>query len=229
MVRASGVPNFQGCRFPVKSNFNVPKFTQLLADAPDKRILEFIKFSCPVEHDNSPISQSCTVHAGARPPFEKHIEEYLKVEKAETAILGPFENPPFDSPCAVSPLNSVAKKDSNKHRVILDLSFPAGKSVNDSLRADMFLGQWEPLVFPSIDNLIDIVQKFIKERGKKVLLFKRDISRAYRQLPADVGSIHLLGYWFKSRFYFDLVLLMGLHSSARFCQMLTDAISYIFS
>ena len=62
-----------------------------------------------------------------------------------------------------------------------------------------------------------------------MLLFKQDRSRAYRWLPVDVGSIHLLGYWSHGKFYFNLVLPMGLHSSACFCQMLTDVISYIFS
>ena len=222
-VIESGVPNFMGCRIPVKSNFNIEKFAQLMETAPDKCILEFIRFGCPIEHDSSPVSQSCTVHAGAKFAFEKHIEDYLQVEMKEAAIIGPFDNPPFDSPCTIL----VAKKDSNKCRVILDLSFLAGKSVNDGLSAEIFLGKWEPLVFPSIDNLIQIVHKIIKK--KKVLLFKWNRSRTYRWLPVDVGSIHLLGYWSHSKFYFNLVLPMGLHSSACFCQMLTDVISYIFS
>ena len=216
-----------GCRIPVKSNFNIEKFAQLMETAPDKCILKFIRFGCPIEHDSSPVSQSHTVHAGAKFAFEKHIEDYLQVEMKEAAIIGPFDSPPFDSPCTISPMNSVAKKDSNKCRVILDLSFLAGKSVNDGLSAEIFLEKWEPLVFPSIDNLIQIVHKIIKK--KKVLLFKWDISRAYRWLSVDVGSIHLLGYWFHGKFYFDLVLPMGLHYSACFCQMLTDVISYIFS
>ena len=216
-------------RFPVNSNFDIEKFSELLQGAPDCRILDFIRFGCPIGHDGSEISQFFRNHTGALPPFTQHIADYIHTEIAEGVVIGPFRQPPFDNAVAVSPLNSVPKKDSAKRRVIVDLSFPHGKSVNDGIDAQWFLNQFEPLIFPSIDDLIKIIHKVIKDKGtNRILLFKRDISRAYRWLPVDVGSIHLLGYWFQEKFYFDLVLPMGLRSSAHFCQMLTDAISYIF-
>ena len=225
----SGAPNFAKLRIPVVSNFNIDKFEKMLEGAPDCRILDFIRYGCLIEHDGSKISQSLVTHAGAKQAFAPQIREYLHTEKEEEAIIGPFPSPPFDLPCAVSPLNSVPKKDSQKRRVIVDLSYPRGTLVNDGLHAQIFLGNFEPLVFPSIDNLVQIIHNIIKVRGTThILLFKRDISRVYRWLPADIGSIHLLGYWFEGQFYFDLVLPMGLQSSGRFCQMLTDAISYIF-
>ena len=163
-------------------------------------------------------------HKGARPPYENDIYKYLEKEIKEGAVIGPFKSPPFKGPCRISPLNSVAKKESASRRVIVDLSFPENKSVNSGIKADFFLGKHDKLKFPNIDDLVRIIHK----KSPGALLFKRDLSRAYRQLPADVGTVHLLGYWFRENYYFDLSLPMGLVSSSRFCQMLSDSIVYIF-
>ena len=140
-------------------------------------------------------------------------------------MIGPLEVIPFEGQSAVSPLNSVAKKDTDKRRVIVDLSFPEAKSVNDGIRAEKYLNYEEKLTFPSVQNLVNIIHK----KGKGCYLFKRDLSRYYRQLPVDPGDIHLLGVWFEGQFYFDLMVPMGLVSSARIAQMVSDVITYVFS
>ena len=70
-------------------------------------------------------------HAGAR-NFSKEIEKYIKKEVTYGAVLGPFTENPFEDRLYLSPLNSVPKSDSTERRVILDLSFPKGHSVNDA-------------------------------------------------------------------------------------------------
>ena len=54
----------------------------------------------------------------------------------------------------VSALNAVEKRDSEERRVIVDLSWPCGHSVNDGIPSDSYLG--EPLVlrFPTIDDIV---------------------------------------------------------------------------
>ena len=182
-------------------------------------------FGFPIDHDGSKVTLNKKNHQGAGPEFAPQVEAYLQEEVARGCVLGPFKQPPFPGPVAVSPLNTVAKKDSNSRRVIVDLSFPENFSVNSGIKADEFLGVPDKLRFPSIDDLIKIIHK----KGPACLLFKRDLSRAYRQLPADFGCVHLLGYWYNENYFFDLVLPMGLRSSARFMQMVSSAITYIFN
>ena len=224
-VRNSGVPNFMGERILVQSKFNLPLLDKLLKDYQDRRVLEFLMFGFPIDHDGSPVSVMKQNHTGAGPQFVNEIQEYLKFDIEQGAVLGPLRQNPFPEPIAVSPLNSVPKRDSGKRRIVLDLSFPEGFSVNDGIRADSYLGEVSKLTFPSIDDLVKIIHR----KGPACLLFKRDLSRAYRQLPADVGNIHLLAYYFQDNYYYDLALPMGLRSSARCCQMVTDCIVYIFS
>ena len=55
-----------------------------------------------------------------------------------SAIIGPFDKNPFPGHFKISPLNTVSKKDTLERRVILDLSFPAGNSVNDFISKDNY-------------------------------------------------------------------------------------------
>ena len=88
--------------------------------------------------------------------FPAHVQKFLTKEKQYAAFLEPFKSNPFDEKVIISPLNTVPKKDSEDRRVILDLSFPKGDSVNDHVSEDFYLGERINLTYPGIDVLIDI-------------------------------------------------------------------------
>ena len=100
----------------------------------------------------------------------------------------------------------MPKKESLERRVIVDLSFPEDKSVNNGILKDQYLGETISVQYPTVDNLIDL----IKKKGNGCHLFKSDLKRAYRQIYLDPGDIHLLGYKWRGHIYFDRVLTMGL-------------------
>jgi hypothetical protein len=58
-------------------------------------------------------------------------------EASYGAIIGPFDKNLFPYHFKISPLNTVSK-DTLERRVILDLSFPAGNSVNDYISKDNY-------------------------------------------------------------------------------------------
>ena len=130
---------------------------------------------------------------------------------------------PFTDGFVVSPLNTVPKRDSDERRVIVDLSWPCGTSVNDGIPSDSFLGEPISLTYPTIDSIVDAVISL----GPGCLLYKRDLKKAYRQFPVDPKDYHLLGYTWDNQFYFDTVLTMGLRSAAMACQRSTSAVSWI--
>ena len=105
------------------------------------------------------------------------------------AILGPFTENPFQCSVFLSPLNSVPKKDSNERRIILDLSYHSGSSVNEFVSKDFYLGKKVTLTYPGVDDLVAI----LKTKGKGCLLFKRDLKRAYRQIGIDISDSSLVG------------------------------------
>ena len=73
---------------------------------------------------------------------------------------------------------------SGKTHVVVDLSFPHGNSINDSIPKDSYLGKPFSLRLPGIDALVDIITR----KGPGCFLFKKDLSRAYRQLRIEVVS-----------------------------------------
>lgn len=194
-----------------------------LVDYCDYQICDFLEFGWPVGHTGMPFESSyCRNHKGAT-DFPDDIKNYLKKESSYKAIVGPFKSNPFNEPIAVSPINSVPKKESLERRVIVDLSFPEDKSVNNGILKDQYLGETISVHYPTIDNLIDL----IKKKGKGCHLFKRDLKRAYRQIYLDPGDIHLLGYKWRGHIYFDRVLTMGLRSAAYICMRTTSAIRFM--
>ena len=151
---------------------------------------------------------------------------FLRRELAAGSVMGPFTASPFHMETNVSPLNMVPNKDSAKRRVIVDLSFPKhspDRSINGGIKKDAYFGDPIQLLYPSVDNLVNLV----REKGPGCFLFKCDLSRAYRQLLVDPGDLHYLGYKWRGELFIDVTLTMGLRSAAYLCQRITNAIAFI--
>ena len=143
---------------------------------------------------------------------------------AQGATLGPFDhNPLGDFPIAVSPLNSVPKSETSERRIILDLSFPPGRGVNDGIERNMFLGEAYKLRLSGTDDMVDLIHR----KGSGYLLFKRDLSRAFRQFPVDPADLDKLGFEWRGKLYLDRVLAMGLRTAGIACQRATNILVYI--
>ena len=90
------------------------------------------------------------------------------------------------------------KSDSENRRVIVDLSWPLGNSVNDMVDPDTYVGLDFMLTLPSIDDITNKVKKF----GKNCFLAKIDVSRAFKHVPIDPKDIKFLGlHW--NHFYIE--------------------------
>ena len=196
----------------------------MLSDYTDAEICEFLEYGFPIGLTGKVESSSAQVknHRGVT-EFPREVKAYLEKEICYGAVIGPFDQIPFSQDWCVSPLNTVPKRDSTERRVILDLSFPEGACVNENIPKDQYLDTKTNLTFPRVDDLVDL----IKLKGKGCHLFKRDLKRAYRQIPVDVRDVPFLGYTFENQFYFDLYLSMGLRSAAHICQRVTNAVRYM--
>ena len=69
----------------------------------------------------------------------------------------------------------------------------------------------------------------IRRKGRGCFIFKRDLSRAYRQIPIDPHDYNLLGISWNGNLYFDSALPFGLRSAAYICQRVTSALSFMQS
>ena len=79
--------------------------------------------------------------------------------------MWPFYKVAFPFPCHFSPCLTRDKPNSKSRRVILDLSFPPGQSVNDGVPKDKYLGSYFELKYPSVDDKV----ASLKELGPNAL------------------------------------------------------------
>lgn len=161
------------------SALNITMWRELLRDYRDRLICDFLEFGWPIGYtsDTLPIFDLKT-HRGA---LDFRINACLSNELKLGRIIGPFDTVPFPQGFVVSPLNTVEKRHSKERRVIVYLSWPCGRSVNDGIRSDSFLGEPLSLRYPTIDDIVDTVITM----GRGCYLYKCDFKKAYRQFPVD--------------------------------------------
>ena len=91
----------------------------------------------------------------------------------------------------------MPKRDSSKSRVVDDLSFPEGVSVNSGIPEDSYLNHEHKLVLLGVDRLIH----FIRLHGRHCHIYKKD-----RTLPGPSDKYHWI-----LRMFLCLVLLLTIN------------------
>ena len=148
-----------------------------------------------------------------------HPEEVTKaiIKELENGhIAGPFLNPPLEN-LHCSPLGA-REKDDGSYRLIMDLSFPFGDSVNDHISKEDFSVQ-----YTGFDSATELVRKM----GKNCLMFKMDIKHAFRVLPIKSSQWFLMGFKWMGMYFIDFRLPFGLRSSPCIFTRFADAVCWI--
>ena len=140
-------------------------------------------------------------------------------------MVGLFRCNPFNTDCIIYPLLCVPKRDSVELRIVHDLSFPDGSSVNDSISLDHNLDQFFKLHLPGIERLVE----FVNAKGRGCHVFKKDLRHAYRQIPIDLQDYPLLGLYIDGSLYFHTALPFGLRSTTMIFQHTTKSVAYILN
>ena len=224
VIRNTKKQNFQQARLEVQPIWDINKFRCELKDYHDKEMLQYLQYGWPINcHNIGKLTKIPPNHARVT-GHKQALRRYLKQEVEHGSVIGPFIDNPFGDAARFSPLNTRPKPDSTEPRIIADMSFSHGNSVNDHIPKYMYLGKERRLKYPTIDALVKLIHRH--DRG--CFVFKRDLHKACRQMFVDLGNIHLLGYMFDGLYYFDTTLTMGMRSSADICQRCTDAVMFIY-
>ena len=222
-IIAETCPNYKAARIPLNLGLNISAWEELLSDYPDKHLLQYLKFGFPLSITNpQALSNQTTNNHHSATQFPKAVKEYIQQEKAHEALIGPAK----DIQCPhihCSPL-LTRPKDTDKRRIILNLSYPRGQSVNDMVDRNKFDNRKFTLKFPSIDDVVNDAKDTIDP-----LIFKIDIARAFRNLrvyPIDVLKFGIR--WYDALYVDGGVAFGWAHGSASF-QMVADAIVHFMS
>ncbi len=118
-----------------------------------------------------------------------------------------------------NPFGVIPKKSSpNKWRLILDFSFPHGKSVNDGVSKDL-----SSLNYVSVDEIVS----HILQLGQGAVMAKMDIKQAYRNIPVHPDDRYLLGMYWEGHAYVDKTFPFGLRSAPLIFTVVADALQWV--
>ena len=222
-VTSVGLPNFRGAKIPVPSNIRTDVWRQHIHNCSDAQLPDMLQYGFPAGYqlDEHPTTRLANHSSSLANPT--HVLHYLQTETGHGALLGPFRESPFEPWFRSNPLLTRPKQDSDKMRVILDLSFPHGTSVNDGIPAGELDGAAFKLKLPTPHTLADRIRAL----GRGCLIYKIDLSRAYRQLRSDPLDWPLLGIEWQGDKYVDVAIPFGLRHGASACQRTTEAVTEI--
>ena len=99
--------------------------------------------------------------------------------------------------------------------MIVDLSAPRGRSVNDSISPDLC-----SLSYPSVDDAVD----YVLALGRSTQMVKLDLKNAYRIHP---GDRRFLGVCWEGQVFIDHCLPFGLRSTPKIFTAFADALAWI--
>ena len=187
IVKQTGKPNFLHICLPVTSQLNVDKWKTLLKDYWDQQLLQLLQFGFPLDFRCCPLKHEVGNHSSAN-EFPADVDTYIEEECKFGALLGPFDVNPIEN-AHNSPFMTRNKPNSDRHRVIIDLSWPLGASVNSGIDKNTYLDALFMLTFPTVDDIMSE----LKRLWRGALLYKIDVSRAFRHVKVDPGDYDLLG------------------------------------
>ena len=221
-VASVGGHNFNSARVPVPSGLCVDAWRRHLRGYTDTNLPDFLEFGWPVYCQPTAMLQATFVNHPSARNFKEDIDHYIATERGFGALGGPFDSPPFTY-TQLSPLMTRPKKDSVHRRVIMDLSWPPGESINDAIQGKDYVDREMTITLPTVDYM----EGRLLQLGRGAYLYKTDLARGYRQLRVDPGEWPLLGFTHQGKYFFDLCPPFGLRTSALCMQRTSEAISWI--
>ena len=111
------------------------------------------------------------------------VEEYLAKERELGCVIGPLT--PGSLQLQINCFGVIPKSSQpGKWRLIVDLSHPAGFSVNDGIEPDIC-----SLSYASVDSAVAVIMHL----GKSTALAKLDLESAYRIIPVHPDDLEWNG------------------------------------
>ena len=219
VVARTGCFNYSCARVPLPSGLNMSEWRLLLRGYHDYRIVEY---GWPIGIDRrAPLQLYGKNHTSAT-AYGADVEHYIATELEHGALLGPFAGPPTNS-CHYSPLMTRPKRDSFFRRVIIDLSWPRGLSVNDGISRTDYIDGPLTISLPVPEDM----ERAVVRAGRGSFMYKTDLSRGYRQLRVDPLDWPFLSFRNASAHFMDICPPFGLRSSAIAMQRVSQAIIHL--
>ena len=220
-VRQYGTYNYAGAKAKLHhSNLNIELFRHHLQEYNDLEIISYLEFGFPIGLSQVFFLEPLTKNHSSAYEYYSYIDSFLAKGVQYGECTGPWLDAPFQ-PLMVSPL-MTADKSPNSRRCVFDASY-GDYSLNQNTPEKEYLGGDYQFTFPSVLDLADLVVKL----GNGCLLYKRDLSRWFLQLPVDPGDYDKLGFVWRGQFWLFCCYVWGTRHAGYNGQRVASAILYI--
>lgn len=188
-----------------RSPINIQKLALQLAEYPNQPDAIYILngfsngFSLHYEGPRLPINSTNLLSARVHRDV---LHEKLTSLKHRGLLIGPFNSPPISN-LRINPVGLVPKS-SGGWRLITNLSFPSGASVNDFIKP-----AFSSVKYAKFDSAIDKVRTL----GKGAFMAKADIASAFDLCPVQPSDFDLLGIKTDMGYWIQKSLPMGVSSA----------------
>ena len=148
------------------------------------------------------------------------VSNYLMKEIRKGCVIGPFPKGSVSPPAHISCLGVIPKSSQpDKWRLIIDLSHPCKRSVNDGIPKHLCSMSY----IITIDNAIER----ILAHGPGTMLAKIDIRSAFRLMPVHPADRHLLAMKWEGQVYITHVSHLASGQRQKLFNPLADLLHWI--
>ena len=208
----------------IVSPLNPDVWSLLLTKHPDRQFVNYLirglrggfHVGC---HASAQDLQSALTNMPCAIRHPEVIDKYLQDELECNRLVE--VTPSESSVVHISRFGVIPKKHQpGRWRLIVDLSSPLERSVNDYIDPSLC-----SLSYASVED----AAAFVLKAGRGALLAKLDIKSAYRNIPIHPGDRHLLGMKWQDRVFIDTCLPFGLRSAPKIFNATADALEWIIA
>lgn len=161
----------------------------------------------------------CTTRPTDRRTPNHRIEEPSLITQKLSHDLSSRRVQLSTGPVVVSPLGLVPKHDGGWRR-IHDLSYPHGRSVNESIPDSA-----SAIQYISIDNIFGL----IRTSGRGCYIIKRDIKDAFRNIPVAPADRPLLAFSWDNKTYIECCLPFGLTTAPFIFNLFAEGLNWLLT
>ena len=218
-----GTPNYLGARLPLQhTTLKLDRWRHHLVGYEHVDICQLLEFGFPLglQEDPEPSLESTFRNHSSSYQFFTWIDDFIQSGLELGDIAGPFPSAPY-SKLHLSPLMTAIKKPCGR-RAVFDASF-GDSSLNINTPTDVYLGQPIEYAFPKIDDF----KRLVLKSGRGCMIWKRDLSRYFLQIPLDPLEYPKVAFIWRCYLFFFCGFMFGLRHAGLQGQKITDAVTWI--
>ena len=220
-VRSKGTYNYAGAKVELQhSPLNIELFREMLKNYDDIAVISYLQYGFPVGLSQVFFLEPSTKNHSSSYQYYTWVDKFLKKGVNLAECSWPWSTSPID-PLMISPI-MTADKDKGSRRTVFDASF-GDFSLNQNTPEKEYLGEDYAFTFPSVLDLADLIVK----TGRGCLLWKRDLSRWFLQIPVDPGDYGKLGFIWRGQFWIFTAYVWGTRHAGYAWQRVASAILFI--